>query len=422
MNEILFSEIKCMKMNFTLHILFYIIVIIFNFILITKIIFIRKILYYLYLSSSCIDIIYFAFPLLPFSFILSKKISKKNIPIFRLLTLIFCAIAIISGLLFAVIIMINIIESTEFCRECPFNIPLSEISNEKICHNKICILNNEQLDNEYPYEHFCNYDASKNFDQKEGPFKKSINDTYEMEIDSQIICEEYKINDYMIENEVINKYINFCGKIRVYYICKRLFKSKNYDVEEGIKCPENSYVKKLFIICILNILLNLIISFIPWRAQMNNYDSIMQRLRPQQRHSNSLNSTKNDSKIKKEIAEGSFKRVPTEVIIVGGNNIIHLNKSSNNISNDIDNQNDEINSNRVMVKHSSKDLRKTSELENINEKENNKINCKTEQNEYKDKNNNILNPQSSTEIFILKDNKNLKKIKNKNIKINNDDL
>ena len=155
---------------------------------------------------------------------------------------------------------------------------------------------------------------------------------------------------------------------------------------------------------------------------MNNYDSIMQRLRPQQRHSNNLNSTKNDSKIKKEIAEGSFKRVPTEVIIVGGNNIIHLNKSSNNISNDIDNQNDEINTNRVMVKHSSKDLRKNKELENINEKENNKINCKTEQNEYKDKNNTIFNPQSSTEIFILKDNKNLKKIKNKNIKINNDDL
>ena len=425
MNEILESEIKSMKNNYIIHISLYAIIIMFNFILISKIIWIRKISYYLYLLSSIFCILFFIIPFVPLSYVLLKKISKKNIPIFRFLSHVFCIIAVIFGLFFSIILMINLIESTDFCRECPFNIPIQSISNEYICDNKICILNNENLKNEYPYEYLCNYDAFYFFNEDKGPFKKSINETYEIESEFQIICKEYEINNYIFENDEIYNYIKFCGNKRKYYICKRFYESKRYKIGKGFRCPDNNYTKNLFIFSILNIILNLILSFVPWKSEMSNYDTIMERLSHNNRHSNSLNSTKNESKINKDAVIDKFKRVPTEIIIVDGNKINDANNIDNNNMNnkndniekfgDIDKEN---NSSRFMSNNKSKDFRKASEYININfekEKESNKIYSNIEDN----KSNSISNPQSSNEIFILKDNKTMKKVKNENLKLNN---
>ena len=91
--------------------------------------------------------------------------------------------------------MMNTIYLSDFCKECPFNIPISNINNNNICKNNICILNYENLTNEYPYEYFCNYNPINYFDEGNNTFRKRINDSYIIESDYEIKCEKYEFNN-----------------------------------------------------------------------------------------------------------------------------------------------------------------------------------------------------------------------------------
>ena len=414
MNEIQESEIKCIRINYIFHFIFYAINVLFNIIIIFQILWIKLIIYYLFLSASLFGIIFILIPIIPLLFIYKKKITKKNIFLFRLFTFIFGTFSFILGLFFSIILMVNTIETTDFYKECPFIIPISDISNEETCKNKICLLNYQNLVDQFPYEYLCNYHATNDFDDNKGTYKRSINDTYEVESEYQIICEKYEYKNYIIENEIINKYINFCGNEEDYFICKRFFEPKSYNIEENFICPKKKYVKKLFAFCFLNILINLILSFIPWKSELNIYDKIIERLNPRtNRVSNSLNTTKNSSIFNKDAGEEKFERVPTDLIIVYNNNNIIIN-NINDIKNNINTKNinnESSNGNKsFIIKH--KNLKDN--FNNINiENENKRKNSKTEENE-ENNINNSYNVPSSTEIFILEDNKKLKK--NKNIK------
>ena len=417
MNEIQESEIKCIKITYILHFVFYAIIIIFNIIIKFQILWIKNIIYYLFLASSLFGILFFLIPIIPLLFIYTKKLTKKNILTFRLLTFAFGVFSILLGLFFSIILMINTIETTDFCKECPFNIPLSDISNEETCKNKICLLNYKNLVEQYPYEDLCNYHATNDFDDNEGKYKRNIDDANEVESEYQIICDKYENNNYIIENELINKYINFCGNTDQYFICRRFFEPKSYNIRENFNCPEKKYIKKLYIFCFLNILVNLILSFIPWKSEMNIYDKIIDRLYPQtHRVSNSLNTTKNSSIFNKDAGEEKFKRVPTDLIIVCNNNNFIINNINNSNNNNLNNENiNNENSNNNKININKKNNIKE-EFNNVGvENENKRKNSKTEENE--DNNiNNSSNVPSSTEIFILGDKKKLKKNKNKNVK------
>lgn len=335
MNEINPSEKKCIRINFIIHLFLHALIIIFNFILISKIIWIQKILHYLYLSASFFGIIYFLFPIVPFIFVQSNKIKKNNIHILKKVTLVFCMIAVITGIFFSGVLLVNAIESTDFCRECPFNLQISNPLNEQKCNNKKCMLNKIQnLEKEHPYEYICNYNPIEYFDEGEGHFKRKINNSIEIETEALILCQKFDSRDYDIEEEIINDYINFCGHNKEYYMCKRFFEPKIYDIQEDYDCPDKSYIKIVFIFCILNILLNLMINFIPWKSEMNIYEKIIMRFFPNRyRRSNSLNSTKHNSQVTNNAHSEQFKRVPTEIIIVCNNiqtNINNINNSGNN--------------------------------------------------------------------------------------------
>ena len=410
MNEINQSEKKCIRKCYIIHLLLYALIIIFNFILLSKLIWTKKTLHYLYLSGSFFGIIYFIFPIIPFIFLLSNKIKKNNIRKLRMVTLTFCIIAVILGIFFSCVLMINAMESSDFCRECPFNLPISNPLNKTNCNLKICILNNIQdLEKEHPYEYICNYDPIEYFDEGDGPFKRNINENYTLETEALILCQKYDSEDYDIENEFINKYIDFCGPKEEYFFCKRFFEAKKYDIKEGYDCPEKKYIKIVFLFCILNIILNLMLSFIPWKSEINIYEKIISRLFPNaNRMSNSLNSTKNNSKANNTLEE-QFKKVPTEVIIVCNNiqtNINNINIAGNNADS---------NSNRDIKN-------KNNSNEEYKENEKNVKNRRNEKNEDKIRNTiTNSNPQDSADIFIMKENKKFnKKLKNIDNKNNND--
>lgn len=365
-----YPDFKELKIKNIAHLIFYVIIIIFNFALINHIIWIQKLLYYLFLSGSYFNFLFLIIPIISLFFLFYKKFTKKRIIVVRHFSLLFCMLALILGLYFAIILLIITIESSTFCKDCPFNIPISEIlNNSNRCMESICELNNIDLDEVYPYEYICNYEPTKYFNENEGPFKRIGNNSQEIISDNQIICQKYE-NNYTLENEIIYEYLDLCQTVTEFYICQRFFEPKSYNLHKNFKCPNDNYFKYIYIFCILNVVFNLILSFIPWRIEINIYEKIIETFR-ENRASNSLNSTKFGSKIICE--EEKFKKSPTELIIVCNDiNIIN---------------NNEENKNKINTRNKK--------INNMTERTNGESNNNIE----------LMNPQNSADIFILNSNK-----------------
>ena len=382
--EIYLSNIKHLKRNYIIHLIIYGIIISFNFVLIRVIFWFNSLLYYLYLSLSFFVIIYMLIPIIPSIYLLLKKITKKNINPFKNISIICCVLVFITGLGFTTVIMINTMESSDFCRECPFNLPNSYINNlysdyitnnlkendlKEQCKNRRCIFNNKILESVYSYEYICNYDPQGEFEI----IKKNsnINETIE-----EIICEKIESNSnilkYNFKEKNIYKFLEMCKSHIEQYICRRKSEHKKYSFKENSKCPNNNYLKYLFFYCLISVILNLIVAFIPWKAEYNTYKKILASLRFRniREESKSRNSTQNNSKIKENI-EGSFKKEPTEIIIVYNETEEHMN-SEENYSNK-NNGNGNFANNKIIVNEFNID--------------NNNINKNNDQKEGQNKNN-----------------------------------
>ena len=433
------SKINDIKINYISQLILYGIVVIFNFIILLKIIWLYKLLYYLYLSLSIFGIFYLIIPIIPLVFIQLKRLNKLTIKRFKILSLIFCFLSMLTGLSFSFAFLINSLEFTDFCPECPFNIQKSYINNlydnyvnnnlkeKKLkdqCTNRICLFNNEISDNKYKYEYFCNYEPFKEFD----PIKDNItnNDTIN-QIECSKIDRKY-FNMYKFEKEEIYKYYEICDTfLDEYYICQRITKPKVYFLKDNFICPKKEYFTNLVIYCISNILLNLIINFLLWRAEYIKYKDIIKYLRGNNNNritSNSLNSTQNTSQIQKEKKEESFKKEKTEIIIVctEDNFINNINKASNIIQqnsniklsiNDNNNSNSMYNINKITNNNgeSKKDNDNSIKIFNINENLNN-IKEKEDNfnNEINNKKFNCNSIQSSSERNLVEVNEKIPEI------------
>ena len=381
MNGIGPKEIKSLKTIFILHFIFYAILIVFNFIFLSKIIWINKSLYNICLAWNFCGIIFFIFPIVPFIFLLSKKLAKDNILILKKITLIFCIASITLSLFFSYILMTNSMDLPDFYKECPYNIPFSDI-NEESCSKKICILNYENENNQYPYEYLCNFDSSQDFKEK-GPFERKVNETEVVTSDSQIICEKYQIIDYDIQNEIINNYLNTCTQPRDYFICQRFNEPNKFSVDEILECPNYKYIQNMIIISIVDIVINLILGFISWRVQLMVYNKIIKELTGNDERKNiSMNSTQNCTKVIKENDEENFKKTRTEIIIVcSTDKLTKVEETNKNINQNITKNNINIFINK-----------------NFNRNKNNEINLKNNKEKFndikeeKDKNMKVSNP------------------------------
>ena len=381
MNGIGPKEIKSLKTIFILHFIFYAILIVLNFIFLSKIIWINKSLYNICLAWNFCGIIFFIFPIVPFIFLLSKKLAKDNVLILKKITLIFCIASITLSLFFSYILMTNSMDLPDFYKECPYNIPFSDINAES-CSKKICILNYENENNQYPYEYLCNFDSSQDFKEK-GPFERKVNETEVVTSDSQIICEKYQIIDYDIQNEIINNYLNTCTQPRDYFICQRFNEPNKFSVDENLECPNYKYIQNMIIISIVDIVINLILGFISWRVQLMVYNKIIKELTGNDERKNiSTNSTQNCTKVIKENDEENFKKTRTEIIIVcSTDKLTKVEETNKNINQNITNNNINIFINK-----------------NLNRNKNNEINLKNNKEKFndikeeKDKNMKVSNP------------------------------
>jgi hypothetical protein len=233
--------------------------------------------------------------------------------------------------------MINAIESPEFCKECPFNLPIKDINKiiksdnlNKKCNERRCAMNNKNLDinekneNDY-YEYLCNYNPTSEFDEiKEtnDGINKNLNDTSNSNKDT-IICIQVNKNDVVVssfENNYVFNFYDKCNTFTDFYICERSQTPNKFDLEDDYVCPEKSYMTKLVVYCLLNIFLNLMFNFLPTKLEYNKYISIINIYNPRTTNikSNSFNSTFNSSEIPKGgenvETEEKFVRTPTEIV------------------------------------------------------------------------------------------------------------
>jgi hypothetical protein len=304
--------------------------------------------------------------MISFIFIIKNKITKKNINKFKIITIIFCTLAIIFGFFFSGVLMINAIESPEFCKECPFNLPLSEINSfpnynlNKKCTERRCVKNSPNpetnIKNENDlYEYICNYNPTDEFDEIKESKDIENNNTISKNSDN-IFCKELTKDEILnteLENNYSNDFYDMCNIYTKLYICERNQLPNKFKIEKNFVCPEKDYMTKLVIFCMLNVLINLIFGFFPWKSELNKYTILIMNYEPRRTNqkSNSFSSTINDSKgIKENISENNFEKTPTEIIIVCGN-------KNNNITNSINDINNNINNiNNMIIKKSTKKI------------------------------------------------------------------
>ena len=128
MDNIIIELTKKLRIIYIIHIIIFSIILTFNFILLSELYWLKKIYKKLYYIGILISIIHFILPIISLILVFIKKIKKENIKIFNTFTIIFCIISIIFGFYFSGILMMNTIESPEFCKECPFNLKLDDIN------------------------------------------------------------------------------------------------------------------------------------------------------------------------------------------------------------------------------------------------------------------------------------------------------
>ena len=392
-----------LKRNYIIHMVLFIIIIIYNFVLLIEIIWLKNLLYKIYFIICFFGVLYFLFPVIPFVYILLEKLSKKIINIFKIGSFIFCGLVLITGIGLFSVLMFNDLLSTDFCRECPFNLINSyiyhiydqfinhSINEKKLkeeCINRRCIFNYQYLDSKYPHEYICNYDPSDEFEKtKNKTTNESIN-----QIECKKIEDNYK--NYNFNKSEINIFLDLCNSFNEFYICQRINEPIVYTLSEEFKCPKANYITILNFLNMVSVLFNLMISFLLWRAEYIKYKDILKELN-NRALSKSLNSTQNISKIKKEEIDKSFNKEPTEIIIVYNEPVINNQQQNssddkekkednkNNINN-ADENNHQINN---IIKASNERVKKEdNNIHNSSKNINNILKKNEKEEEKKDKN------------------------------------
>ena len=231
------EELNTLKKLYIVHIIILVLILVFNFLTLSQIIWLKTLFENLYFYATVTSPIHFILPIIALIFIFLKKIIKQNVNIFRKFALILCIISLIFGFYFCGVIMINAIESPEFCKECPFNLPIKDINKiiksdnlNKKCNERRCAMNNKNLDinekneNDY-YEYLCNYNPTSEFDEiKEtnDGINKNLNDTSNSNKDT-IICIQVNKNDVVVssfENNYVFNFYDKCNTFTDFYICE----------------------------------------------------------------------------------------------------------------------------------------------------------------------------------------------------------
>jgi hypothetical protein len=276
---------------------------------------------YIFISTSFIDFILLIYPAIPL--VLTYRIlSNKNLTnLFKNLSLTFLFISFALGIANSVSLWINVNKSSILYRECPYNYNQNNLQNflnkindenensnlNEICNKRRCIFTEENLNELYPYSYVCNYDSSDDFSIEIGKTYSRIAPNNEVYSTSKIIYCENLSNENIFNsntNNDINNFINTCSNYIMLYKCYRFNTPENFKIAEEYECPDKKYVTYSYLFGIFTIILDIILSFIPWSFVFNSYKSILkinednmnniERERRERNNRNMTNPSSND--------------------------------------------------------------------------------------------------------------------------------
>ena len=318
-----------------------------------KLFWIEKSLDILFIVGSFIIIIFILFPIFPFIVVFTKKYKKNIINILKQSTFILLLIVIIIGLILSIVFIINSIKSKTFFKECPFNLTIENLNyifseyygqshrKKEIkdkCLSRRCILDQENFNEKYPYVYLCNYDPTEEFDQDENTIFKRINQNgEEIIVNDELICSTVYPNYNIIKfsHNELYLYLDLCYNYANFNRCLRFNKpEKKYNLDLKVECPENNYLLLVYILCILIVLMDLIISLLPWGIEYITFKKILIILSSTRRKTNSNNSTEKSSEISQE--EPEFKKEKTPILIIEKEIQVNNLNLNPNIENDDD--------------------------------------------------------------------------------------
>jgi hypothetical protein len=343
------EEIRPLIFNYVFHFILFILVFLLHLIICSKLYWVSKLYYKLYLFGIYLGILYFLFPIFPIIIIIWKKFKKKIFLFLKKLTLAFLIISIILGLFISTIILINTIFSKTFSRECPFSITLSHLnyifgkyydtnpSNDDIkelCKSRRCILDEVNSDNnKFPYKYLCNYNPFFEFNEKDKIYRRNSLNGKEITSETQINCELVDVSfmNLPLKHNELYKYLKLCYYLNDFYYCGRFDKpEKEYKLDNEDTCPDTSYLFLLYVLCVLIILIDILITMMPWGVEYISLKRIVRiMMHITRRKPNSRNSTQKSSVITNNNNEESFKKTQTQVIVLPSNNeeeIINIKK------------------------------------------------------------------------------------------------
>ena len=334
------EEIRPLIFNYVFHVILYVLIFVMHLIMYNKVFWIFSSLSILYLIGSYINILYMIFPVYPLVLIILKQYKKRIIQTLKKTTLILLIITITFGLIASIAILINSINSKVFCRECPFNLNLAHLNavfgdyyntvpkEDDIkyqCTSRRCVLDREEPDEKYPFIYLCNYDPTDEFDFDDTYIRQFQNGT-EVSTNIQIKCQTVTAYYELIyfKNKELQSYLNLCYYLADFYVCQRFNKpEKYYNLDLELSCPETNYILLIFIFSVLIIIIDVIISLLPWGVEYMSLKRIIIVLSENRRKVNSVNSTARSSQISND--EGSFKKEKTPVLILPSIDEFNLN-------------------------------------------------------------------------------------------------
>jgi hypothetical protein len=131
------------------------------------------------------------------------------------------------------------------------------------------------------------------------------------------------------KNSEMRSYLNLCYYLADFYVCQRFNKpEKYYNLDLELSCPETNYILLIFIFSVLIIIIDVIISLLPWGVEYMSLKRIIIVLSESRRKVNSVNSTARSSQISND--DGSFEKGKTPVLILPSFGEININNDDRN--------------------------------------------------------------------------------------------
>ena len=337
------GDIRPLKFCYIFHFILYIFIFILHFVLYNRLFWLNNVFEIIFNIITYFIILFYLIPLIPMILLSFKYYKLKIFRLFKNVSLIFLILTIILGLITCIIFWINTFYSITFYKECPLSYtkdnlnytfskynghPIKSDKIENKCNTKRCILFDEDINEKYAYTYLCNYELNNENDSNnaihKNEFKRLFPNGSEIISDNEFICYQLEpaLRKNLFNNNIYYDYIDLCSYCTNFYICERFSEPHiYYTLKNDEICPEDNYLVFLYIISVLIIITDIMVSLLPWFIEYISFKKILSLIEINESRNSSnatskkstgiSNSNSNSNSNKSE----SFKKEETLIIV-----------------------------------------------------------------------------------------------------------